>query len=194
MIIINLGLVRAIFQLGELPYFVQHPDVATALTYLAPTALAPLIVAVLLGTGPAIMMALVVSLFTGVIYGNRLDVLVVTFFASMVGIFACRRVRQRGRVIRAGFLSGLCVALFALLPAPPTTSGPTTAAPSSSSCARWASASAPACSPAWPSSVSSRAGNALPPYHGHHAARAHRLQPPRSAASSSKPPAPTTTA
>jgi putative nucleotidyltransferase with HDIG domain len=114
-IIINLGLVRAIFQLGELSYFVHHPDVATALTYLAPTALAPLIVAVLLGTGPAIMMALVVSLFTGVIYGNRLDVLVVTFFASMVGIFACRRARQRGRVIRAGFLSGLCVALFALL-------------------------------------------------------------------------------
>ena len=114
-IVINLGLVRAVFQLGEIGYFIHHPDVAAALPYLAPAALAPLIVAVLLGTGPAIMMALVVSLFTGVIYGNRLDVLVVTFFASMVGIFACRRVRQRGRVIRAGFLTGVCVAIFALL-------------------------------------------------------------------------------
>ncbi len=114
-VILNLSLVRAVFQFGELGVFVRHPDLAAVLPYLAPTALAPLIVAVLLGTGPAIMMALVVSLFTGVIYGNRLDILVVTFFASMVGIFACRRVRQRGRVIRAGFLSGLSVAGFALL-------------------------------------------------------------------------------
>ncbi len=114
-IVLNLGLVRFVFQLGELDFFVRDPALAAILPYLAPTALAPLIVAVLLGTGPAIMMALVVSLFTGVIHGNRLDVLVVTFFASMVGIFACRRVRQRGRVLRAGFLSGLCVAGFALL-------------------------------------------------------------------------------
>ncbi len=114
-IILNLCLVRVVFQLGELDFFVRHPDFAAILPYLGPTALAPLIVAVLLGTGPAIMMALVVSLFTGVIHGNRLDILVVTFFASMVGIFACRRVRQRGRVIRAGFLTGLTVAGFALL-------------------------------------------------------------------------------
>ncbi len=114
-IILNLCLVRVVFELGELGVFVRHPDLAAVLPYLAPTALAPLIVAVLLGTGPAIMMALVVSLFTGVICGNRLDILVVSFFASMVGIFACRRVRQRGRVIRAGFLSGLSVAGFALL-------------------------------------------------------------------------------
>ncbi len=114
-VVLNLCLVRVVFQLGEMSFFVRHPDVAAVLPYLAPTALAPLIVAVLLGTGPAIMMALVVSLFTGVIHGNRLDVLVVSFFASMVGIYACRRVRQRGRVIRAGFLAGLSVAIFALL-------------------------------------------------------------------------------
>ena len=114
-VILNLALVRAFFELGELPFFVQHPDVATALPYLAPTALAPLIVAVLLGAGPAIFMALVVALFTGVINGNRLDVVVVTFFASIIGVYACRKARQRSRVIRAGFLAGLCVAGFALL-------------------------------------------------------------------------------
>jgi cyclic-di-AMP phosphodiesterase PgpH len=114
-VILNLGLVRLVFELGGLGVFVRHPDLAAILPYVAPTALAPLIVTVLLGTGPAIMMALVVSVFTGVIYGNRLDVLVVSFFASMVGIFACRRARQRGRVIRAGYLSGLSVAGFALL-------------------------------------------------------------------------------
>jgi putative nucleotidyltransferase with HDIG domain len=114
-VVLNLCLVRSVFELGGLGLFVRHPSLAAILPYVAPTALAPLIVTVLLGTGPAIMMALVVSLFTGVIYGNRLDVLVVTFFASMVGIFACRRARQRGRVIRAGYLSGLSVAILALL-------------------------------------------------------------------------------
>ncbi|MFT3828818.1 MAG: HDIG domain-containing protein [Opitutaceae bacterium] len=114
-IVLNLSLVRTVFQLGEMSVFVRNPNLGAMLPYLAPTALAPLIVAVLLGTGPAIMMALVVSLFTAVIYGNRLDILVVTFFASMVGIFACRRARQRSRVIRAGFLAGLSVAGFALL-------------------------------------------------------------------------------
>jgi putative nucleotidyltransferase with HDIG domain len=114
-IILNLSLVRVVFQLAELDFFVRRPDFAAILPYLAPTALAPLIVAVLIGTGPAFMMALVVSLFTGVIHGNRLDVLVVTFFAATVGVFACRRVRNRSRVIRAGFLSGLSVAVFALL-------------------------------------------------------------------------------
>ena len=114
-VVLNLSLVRLVFELGGLGLFVRHPALAAILPYVAPTALAPLIVTVLLGTGPAIMMALVVSLFTAVIYGNRLDVLVVTFFASMVGIFACRRARQRGRVIRAGYLSGISVAGFALL-------------------------------------------------------------------------------
>jgi len=60
-------------------------------------------------------MALFVSIFTSVIYGNRLDLLVLTFLASMVGIFACRAIRQRSRVVRAAGLGGLSVACFALL-------------------------------------------------------------------------------
>ncbi len=60
-------------------------------------------------------MALFISIFTGVIYGNRLDILVITFLASTVAIFASRDVRKRSRVVRAATYGGFTVALFALL-------------------------------------------------------------------------------
>jgi putative nucleotidyltransferase with HDIG domain len=60
-------------------------------------------------------MALLISIFTGVIYGNRLDLLVLTFLASLVAIFGCRDVRRRGRVVRAAGMGGLTVAAFAAL-------------------------------------------------------------------------------
>ena len=114
-VVLNLALVRATYWLGALPYFMENTAVASLLPYIAPTALAPLIVAILIDAGSAIFMALLISIFTGVIYGNRLDLLVITFFASMVGIFSSHGIRQRSRVVRAAGLGGLAVACFALL-------------------------------------------------------------------------------
>ncbi len=114
-VIVNLTLVRATYSLGGLPFFVDDSTAASLLPLVAPTALAPLIVAILLNTGSAIFMALLISIFTSVIYGNRLDLLVLTFLSSMVAIFASRSIRKRGRVVRAGLLGGTTVAGFALL-------------------------------------------------------------------------------
>ena len=114
-VILNLGLVRATYWLGQQPFFLENTDAASLLPYIAPTAVAPLVVAILIDAGSAIFMALFVSIFTSVIYGNRLDLLVLTFLASMVGIFACRAIRQRSRVVRAAGLGGFTVACFALL-------------------------------------------------------------------------------
>ncbi len=114
-VIVNLALVRATYSLLGLEFFLRDSPWASTLPYIAPTALAPLIVAILIDAGSAIFMALLISIFTGVIYGNRLDLLVLTFLASMVAIFACREVRKRGRVVRAAGLGGLTVAAFALL-------------------------------------------------------------------------------
>ena len=114
-VILNLALVRTTYWIGQLPFFMQNIAAASLLPYVAPTALAPLIVAILIDAGSAIFMALLISIFTGVIYGNRLDLLVITFLASMVGIFSCRAIRQRSRVVRAAGLGGLTVACFALL-------------------------------------------------------------------------------
>jgi len=113
--ILNLGLVRLVYSLGGLPFFINNSDATSLLPYLAPTALAPLIVLLLIDAGPAVFMALLISIFSGVIYGNRLDLLVLTFLASTVAIYAARATRKRGNVVRAAFLGGLTVAVFALL-------------------------------------------------------------------------------
>ncbi len=114
-VIFNLALVRAVYSIGGAELFVRDSTWASALPYVAPTALAPLIVAILIDAGSAIFMALLISIFTGVIYGNRLDLLVLTFLASMVAIFGCREARRRGRVVRAAGMGGLTVAAFAAL-------------------------------------------------------------------------------
>ncbi|HEX3731267.1 MAG TPA: HDIG domain-containing protein [Opitutaceae bacterium] len=114
-VIINLALVRMIYSLGGAEFFLQDSAWSATLPYVAPTALAPIIVAILIDAGSAIFMALLISIFTGVIYGNRLDLLVLTFLASLVAIFGCREARRRGRVVRAAGAGGLTVAAFAAL-------------------------------------------------------------------------------
>jgi len=111
----NLALIRANYSLGGAEFFLRDAAWASALPYVAPTALAPLIVAILIDAGSGIFMALFVSIFTGVIYGNRLDLLVLTFLASLVAIYFCRDARRRGRVVRAAGAGGLIVAAFAAL-------------------------------------------------------------------------------
>lgn len=114
-VIVNLALVRLTYWLGGLSYFMSDTTAASILPFCAPTALAPLIVAILIDTGSAMSMALFISIFTSVIYGQRLDLLVVTFLASMVGIACCRQIRKRGKVVSAAGVGGLSVAAFALL-------------------------------------------------------------------------------
>jgi len=114
-VVANLALVRLTYWMSELPYFVHHSSAASMLPYLAPAAIAPIIVAILIDVGPAIVMALFISLFTSVIYGNRLDVLVFSFFASVIAVSCSRHVRSRGSIMRAAFNAGIAVAGFALL-------------------------------------------------------------------------------
>lgn len=114
-VILNLTAVRTTYALGGLPYFITNSSAAAILPYLAPTALAPLVVAILIDAGSAVFMALLISIFTGVIYGNRLDLLVITFLASMIAIFSVQHTRQRSTIVRATTLGGVSVAVFALL-------------------------------------------------------------------------------
>ncbi len=111
----NLTLIRANYSLGGAEFFLRDNAWASTLPYVAPTAFAPLIVAILIDAGSGIFMALFISIFTGVIYGNRLDLLVLTFLASLVAIFIGRDARRRGRVVRAAGAGGLTVAAFAAL-------------------------------------------------------------------------------
>lgn len=114
-VIVNLALVRANYSLGGAEFFIRDGSWASTLPYIAPTAFAPLIVAILIDAGSGIFMALLISIFTGVIYGNRLDLLVLTFLSSLVAIYFGRDARQRGRLVRAAGAGGLTIAAFAAL-------------------------------------------------------------------------------
>lgn len=114
-VIVNLALVRANYSLGGAEFFIRDGSWASTLPYVAPTAFAPLIVAILIDAGSGIFMALLISIFTGVIYGNRLDLLVLTFLASLVTIYFGRDARRRGWLVRAAGMGGLTVAAFAAL-------------------------------------------------------------------------------
>lgn len=114
-VVSNLALVRLCFELGNLDQFLYDSSSSAILPYVAPTTLAPLIIAILMGSGPGLLTALVVSLFSAVMFGNRLDLMVMTFLASCVSIFICRNIRKRSRVVTAGSASGVCIALFTLL-------------------------------------------------------------------------------
>ncbi len=114
-VVTNLTAVRVSYELASLPFFIEHSELAAVLPYIAPTMLAPVIVALLIDSGSAVFMALLISIFTGVIYGNRLDLLVLTFLASMVAIYSGRQTRKRGAIVRATTWGGVVVATFALL-------------------------------------------------------------------------------
>ncbi len=114
-VFVNLLLVRTCFELGTVETFLYDNQLSAILPYITPTVLAPMLVAILIGTGPGLLMALMISLFTAVMFGNRLDLLVMSFLASTVAIYVSRNLRKRGRVVTAGFFAGLSVAIFTLL-------------------------------------------------------------------------------
>ncbi|MCX6937323.1 MAG: HDIG domain-containing protein [Verrucomicrobia bacterium] len=109
-VIVNLALVRATYSLGSLDYFLERTTVATLLPYIAPVLIAPLIVALLIDCGSAIFMALFISIFTSVIWGGRLDLLVLNFLSSLVAIQGVHRTTRRTRILRAAFHAGITLA------------------------------------------------------------------------------------
>lgn len=113
--VFSLTLVRLTVEGGNTTYVEQHPELAGLLPYLAPVAFAPMVIAVLVGAGPALFSGLLISVFSAIIFGNRLEVLVLTLITATVAAYDCRAVRRRSRIIRAGGFSGLVLAGFALL-------------------------------------------------------------------------------
>jgi len=114
-VVCNLALVRLCFEMGNLDEFLYDSSLSAILPYIAPTALSPVLIAILMGSGPGLLTALVVSLFSAVMFGNRLELMVMTFLASCLAIFICRNIRKRGRVVTAGAAGGVSIAIFTWL-------------------------------------------------------------------------------
>jgi membrane-associated HD superfamily phosphohydrolase len=75
-LVFSLSMVRATLEWSNLEVFDRHPEYTALLPYVAPMAFAPMVIAVLVGAGPALFSGLLISVFSAVIFGNRLEVLV----------------------------------------------------------------------------------------------------------------------
>ncbi len=112
---VNLSLVWCVIQLSNVPEIAANAAWLPVIPYLTPTAFSPLIVAMLIGQRPAIFMALIISFFSAIMFGYKVEMFVIAFLSALVGIYYCQDVRFRGRLVKAASMTGLTVAVAALL-------------------------------------------------------------------------------
>ena len=113
-IVANLLLIRFILQLVEIPSFQSHDQYLTLLPYLCPTAFAPLILAVLAGSTLAILGAFIISLLFSFMLEGSTEIFLASFCATLAGIYLCRSISQRSRLMQASLATGAINALLAL--------------------------------------------------------------------------------
>ena len=105
-LILNVSIFRIIIEFGEL-LFQNNASLNALLPNLMPIALAPILVAVLVGPLPAILTASVITTLFCLGFDNSLGLVLITFLPSIVGIFASHKIRNRSKLIRAGILTGI---------------------------------------------------------------------------------------
>ncbi len=114
-LLLNLFFYRLIIEIGENEVARRTSWAVAIIPYLLPVALAPMLIAMLLGVGSGVVCAGMLALLNGLMQANSISVFVASFIVSLVGIAFSRRLQVRTRVVRAGFYSGLVMALAACL-------------------------------------------------------------------------------
>jgi len=109
-ILLNLLIIRLVIELGEVALLNSRPSLSM-LPYIAPYALAPIIVAVLIGSRPAVMAALIVSALFGIIQNNSIEFFLIAFLSGVVGSFVSVNIRKRANLLRAGLYAGATAAV-----------------------------------------------------------------------------------
>ncbi|MFH0839487.1 MAG: HDIG domain-containing metalloprotein [Candidatus Omnitrophota bacterium] len=75
--------------------------------YIMPVATAAMLLTMLLDTGCAFMVAILLSVITGVIAGNKFDITVASMIGSITGIYFVKGIRRRSELLKAGVVVGL---------------------------------------------------------------------------------------
>lgn len=113
-ILLNLALIRIVLETGDIRLIGEKTsDFAGMLPFLSPVALGAFLVTILLGTGQGIFVALVVSVLNALMQDGSLIILLISFLSVLVGIYACQNIQVRARVVRAGGMAGLSLAICA---------------------------------------------------------------------------------
>ncbi len=111
LVLLNLLLIRGVLEMGETAGVLEFFGGRELLFWVAPPAFAAILVTMLTGPYLAVLAALVVSSFSAMMLGRNIDVLSISFFSCLVGIYFSMGVRNRNAVVRAGFFAGLAVAV-----------------------------------------------------------------------------------
>src|SRR5690606_16190889 len=80
-----------------------------------PVAVGGMITAILVGGGPAVLMSVVISVLHAMMQGNSIEAFITSFLGGLTAIAIVSGVRQRGRVVRTGIISGVALAGCAVL-------------------------------------------------------------------------------
>lgn len=109
-ILLNLLLIRLIILIGD-SELINNGTTRNMLPFIAPYALAPILVAVLVGPAPAILSTMIISVTFGITQGNSIDFLLIAFLSGVVGTFTGSHIRKRSQLVRAGLLAGASAAI-----------------------------------------------------------------------------------
>ncbi|MGB0373144.1 MAG: HD family phosphohydrolase [Opitutales bacterium] len=109
----NLLLIRLVIQFGDTVLAAQSTTISALIQYMLPFALAPILVAVLLKPSIALLTTIVISFLSSIMTGSSFDVLFISLFSGLVAIYFTNDARKRSRLVKAGWLAGLGVAICA---------------------------------------------------------------------------------
>ncbi|MEM9025723.1 MAG: HDIG domain-containing metalloprotein, partial [Verrucomicrobiota bacterium] len=112
-IALNLLLIRLVIQFGDSALASQSTAISALVQYMLPFALASILVAVLLNQSIALLTTIVVSFLASIMNGASFDVLFISLFSGLVSIYFTNDARKRSRIVKAGWLAGLGVAICA---------------------------------------------------------------------------------
>ena len=112
-IIFNLLLIRLLLQLSDTVLISQSKTFGALVQYMQPFAMAPILVAVLLTPSTALLTTIIISFLSAIMMGTSFDVLFISLFSGLVAIYFTNDVRKRSKLVKAGWLAGLGVAICA---------------------------------------------------------------------------------
>ncbi|RAK10344.1 hypothetical protein C8C77_10863 [Halanaerobium saccharolyticum] len=97
LLLIELLILTVVFFAKILTLF-QNPFV----DFMVPTAMASILLTVLIGSDTALITTLFISLLIAPVYDMNFNIVLTSFLAGLIGIFSVTKVKERGDIIRAG--------------------------------------------------------------------------------------------
>ena len=117
-IILNLILFRFILEFGS-TLLNNNEALLAVLPNLLPIALAPILTAVLVGSMPGVLTALIISVLFCLGFDNSIEQFLITFLPGVVGVYSSFRIRNRSKLLQAGLFTGItsaiCCSIISLL-------------------------------------------------------------------------------